>query len=349
MNAIWSFWTKPYQAERRLSWHREWHHWLAWGLSLYAARQHYPHTRLVTDDEGARILIDQLQLPFENVSTALNGIANENPNWWALGKIEAYRRQRTPFVHIDTDVFLWKRLRPELENADVFAQNPERIDFGGGYYSPVEFEASIGWPRRGWLPEEWTWYRKSKLAPRAQCCGIFGGCQIDFINYFAETALRIVRHPSNRPGWRELPGKHMLLIEQYLLNAMIEYHLRRQKPPFRLAGIRHVFPEIEDAFNFERITEAGFTHLAAGAKQDARVARDLERRVERDLPEHYERCARYVRASGGFRWDYTIPLKGPVVAGLDLRSLSHHKPDRNGPAMGSATCEKKAGRVARAS
>ena len=91
MEAVWSFWTKPYLAERRLSWHRECHHWLAWGLSVHAARQHYPHTRLVTDDEGARILIDELQLPFESVSTALNTIAGENPNWWALGKIEAYR------------------------------------------------------------------------------------------------------------------------------------------------------------------------------------------------------------------------------------------------------------------
>jgi hypothetical protein len=309
MNAVWSFWTKPYLAERRLSWHREWHHWLAWGLSVHAARQHYPHTRLVTDEEGARILVDELQLPFESVSTGLDAIAGEDPNWWALGKIEAYRLQESAFLHIDTDVFLWKRLAAELETAGLIAQNPEQFELDGDCYCPTEFEGSIGWPARGWLPPEWTWYRQSKVPQRAECCGIFGGGQIDFINHFAETALRIVRHPANRPGWRELPGKHMLLIEQYLLSAMIEYHRRRKKPQFKIAGIRYLFPTIDDACVSERATDVGFTHLAAGVKKNARVARDLERRVERDLPEHYDRCARYARASGGFRWDYTVALE----------------------------------------
>ena len=41
MKAVWSFWTKPYFAGRGQgwcsNWHTEWHHWLAWGLSVYAA------------------------------------------------------------------------------------------------------------------------------------------------------------------------------------------------------------------------------------------------------------------------------------------------------------------------
>jgi hypothetical protein len=147
----------------------------------------------VTDEEGARILVDELQLPFEHVSTALDAVADENPNWWALGKIEA--------------------------------------------------------------------------------------------------ALRIVRDRRNRRGWRELPGKHMLLVEQYLLGAMIEYHRCRQSL-FRIDGINYVFPEIEDAFVPERATEAGYTHLIGGAKRNPQVAERLERRVEREYPECYERIVK---------------------------------------------------------
>jgi hypothetical protein len=312
MNAVWSFWTKPYFADRRLSWHQEWHHWLAWGLSVHAARQHYPHTRLVTDDEGARILIDELQLPFESVSTALNAISGEDPNWWALGKIAAYRLQKSAFLHIDTDVFLWKRLPAKLETADLIAQNPELIELDGGYYCPTEFERSLRWPGRGWLPPEWIWYRQSKVPVRAECCGIFGGRRIDFINHYAGTALRIVRHPANRAAWRDLPGKHMLLIEQYLLSAMIEYHRRPGQSSLRITGIDYVFPTIEDAFVSDRATDVGFTHLAAGAKKNARVAHDLERRVQRDLPDHYERCARYLGDSRDFRWDQVVPIEQAV-------------------------------------
>jgi hypothetical protein len=298
MQAVWSFWTKPYLAERRSSWYRDWHHWLACGLSVHTARQHYPDTLLVTDDEGARILVDELQLPFERVSTALNALERANAEWWALGKIEAYRCQREPFIHIDTDVFLWKPLAAELESADVFAQNPEPITLGASCYRPEELEHALRFPARGWLPKEWIWYRRqSAAAPRAECCGIFGGCAVDFINHYAETALRLLRDARNRAGLRTFPGKigHMILIEQYLLTACIEYHREHRQSPFHGIEIRYVFNTIGEAFRPECATAAGFTHLAAGAKRSARVARDLERRVRDELPDHYERCENLLR------------------------------------------------------
>jgi hypothetical protein len=295
MNAVWSFWTKPFTAERASSWYDELHHWLAWGLSVNCARQHYPQTWLVTDDEGARILVDELQLPFTHVSTALNSIAQENPDWWAFGKIEAYRRQEAPFVHIDTDVFLWKRLAIGLEQADIFAQNPEPIMPGGSCYRPEKLEGAVGWPRRGWLPREWLWYRSS-ASLRAQCCGIFGGRRVDFIQHYADTAKRLVADRRNRAlGIRQGKTGQMLLLEQYLLSACLEYHRVRKRSPFCGIEIRYLFETWEDVFRPERATEAGFTHLAAGAKGSLRVARHLERRVREDLPGHYERCIKYVR------------------------------------------------------
>ena len=298
MNAVWSFWTKPYFAERRSTWHREWHHWLAWGLSVYAARQHYPQTRLVTDDAGARLLVDQLQLPFEHVSTSLNALKSHDPGWWALGKIAAYREQEEPFVHIDTDVFLWQPLPERLAQADLFAQNPEPIFPGASCYRPEELERALLEGAEGWLPDEWKWYRNAAgKSSRAECCGIFGGRRIDFIQHYASTALKMLAHPQNEAGWRIFAGKinHMILIEQYLLTACIEYH-QHVDSPFHGIDIRYLFLRIEDAWRRDRATEAGFTHLAAGAKSNARVCRDLERRVRRDLPEHYELCARYAGA-----------------------------------------------------
>jgi len=294
MNALWSFWTKPYFAERRSSWYSEWHHWLAWGLSVYAARQHYPETYLVTDDAGARILIDALRLPFEHVSTTLNAIADEDPGWWALGKIVSYRRQRAAFVHVDTDVFLWKPLKPGLEQADVFAQNPEPIVRNATCYYPEELERAVRGDARGWLPPEWTWYGGAK-SPRAECCGIFGGRHLEFIQHYADTAFKLVTNPRNRAALRLLSGKigHTILIEQYLLSACLEYHRQRSRSPYRGIQIRYVFDRIEDAYHPENAATVGFTHLAAGAKRNARVCRDLEQRVRQDLPEYYDRCLRF--------------------------------------------------------
>lgn len=294
MKAVWSFWTKPYYAGRRSAWYSERHHWLAWGLSLHTTRQHYPETCLVTDDEGARILVDGLGLPFEHVSTALNGINDQDPDWWCLGKVEAYRLQHAPFVHLDADVFLWKPLAPELEEADVFTQNPVPIIPGASLYRPEEFERAVGHPARGWLPEEWVWYRRT-ANEHAQCCGVFGGTRVDFINHYAGNVLRMVADPANRDSLQAMPGKagHMLLLEEYVLTALVEYHQNCERSPYRGIEMRHLFPTLEDAYRPACTTAAGFTHLAGPAKRDARISRDLELRVQHDLPHHYERCANY--------------------------------------------------------
>ena len=287
MRSVWSFWSKPYFAGWS-RWYTDWHHWLGWGLSLHTASRFYPDTYLVTDDAGARILIDHLQLPFAHVSTALNTLKNDDPDWWSLGKIEAYRRQEEPFVHVDADVFLWKPLAPEVERADVFAQNPEPIVPGATLYTPEEVENVIG---EGWLPKEWAWYRRRKKS-ESQCCGVFGGNRVDFIEHYANTALRIIRDRRNRSAMKDLPEKsrHMLLIEQYVLTACVEYHRSQKRSRYCGIEIRHVFATIEDALSPRGPREAGFTHLAAGAKRHPRVSRDLETRVKSELPEFYERC-----------------------------------------------------------
>ncbi|MEO8662548.1 MAG: DUF6734 family protein [Bryobacteraceae bacterium] len=281
---MWSFWSKPFTVERHTSWASELHHWLAWGLSVETARRHYPQTCLVTDDAGARILIDDLQLPFTSVIIGLDRLRDADPEWWALGKLEAYRRQPEPFVHVDTDVFLWNALPTNVASAPVFAQNPEPIPQGESCYRPRELEEAL--TSSGWLPREWLWYRKQTAEQRAECCGIFGGCDLEFIQKYAAKALRLALDPRNR-GLANLHGRigHMILLEQYLLTACLEY---------RGVRIEYLFESMADAYQPGRAAELGYTHLAAGAKRNPRIARELERRVASDLPRHYERCLRYM-------------------------------------------------------
>jgi hypothetical protein len=62
MKAVWSFWSKPFAAHRHAMWPSEKHHLCSWVLSVETARQHYPDTWLVTDNAGARMLMDQPRL-----------------------------------------------------------------------------------------------------------------------------------------------------------------------------------------------------------------------------------------------------------------------------------------------
>jgi len=300
MRAVWSFWSLPYFAGCG-RWYTDCHHWLGWGLSLHTASRFYPDTHLITDDHGARILVDQLHLPFTSVSTALNKLSRVDADWWSLGKLEAYRLQRDPFVHLDADVFLWKRLAPHLEDADVLVQSPEPIVPGEELYKPEELENVI---QDGGLPEEWRWYRRHAPTQEGQCCGVFGGNRVDFIEYYAEAAMRLVCEPRNRAALKTLPDRrrHMPLVEQFLLTACVEYHRAQKESPYHGIELRHIFPTINDAYNRQKATDAGFTHLAGGVKQHARVARDLEARMQLELPEYYERCTGLFLAQAERNW-----------------------------------------------
>ena len=294
MKAVWSFWSKPFMALRKSSWLSERHHLLAWVLSVERARLHYPATALFTDDEGARLLVDDVGLRFDFISTELNALAGHDPQWWALGKLWTYKAQAEPFVHIDSDVFLWKRLPEALESASVFAQNPEYFVNGASFYKPELFEYFLTNATDGWLPEEWAWYRSTRGIQRGECCGILGGNHTDFIRHFATQAIRLIEHPRNERGWLMFGSKsdHNILLEQYLLAACIEFHRSHQDSIYFPLSVEYLFPSQEEAHIPANAIHAGFTHLMSNAKKHATVADHLEQRVRRDYPDYYERCVR---------------------------------------------------------
>lgn len=291
MQAVWSFWTKPYRAHHRAVWFSDTHHLLAWVLSVETAKRHYERTCLVTDVEGARLLVDDLGLEFTTVSTALSSLHDGDPDWWVLGKLWTYRAQSQPFVHIDNDVFLWKRLPEHVERAPVFAQNPEWFPPAGeSWYRPHAFDRAVR-SYAGWTPDEWRWYT-ARRGSEAICCGILGGMCVEFLSYYARLAIDMIEHPRNAAAWRALGSciGDNILLEQYLLAACLDYHRHRARSRFGAIEVKYLFESTDDAFDEEQACRAGYTHLIGGAKSNRLLAARLEARVRRDYPELYRRC-----------------------------------------------------------
>jgi hypothetical protein len=286
--AVWSFWSKPYTAFHQRAWLSPKHHLLSWILSVGKAQAHFPETVLVTDDLGAELLVEKLGLRFRIVSRALNELEDEDPCWWVLGKLHAYRNQNAPFVHIDNDVFLWRELPDRLTSFPVFAQNPERFRYGFGAYRPDLWGQTVG--PEGWLPSEWKWYTQ-RLGSVAVCCGIVGGCNTGFVRHYADAAIRMIQ--LNREKLASLTAMEKLgsniLVEQYLLAACIEYHLRQSETSFGQVQVAYLFDSEENA---AKDAEAhGYTHLIAGAKLNPELCARLEQRVRRDYPVEYRMAA----------------------------------------------------------
>jgi hypothetical protein len=261
---------------------------MSWILSVENARRHYPDTALVADTEGARILVEELGLEFSHVSTELDTLAEADPRWWAIGKVKAYSVQDVPFVHIDADAFLWKRLPAIVENAPILAQSPEAL-IDHEFYQPERL-ARLFEERGAEVPEPWAWYL-GRGYQTAACCGIMGANDLECVRAYAELALHVALAPGHRAVWSgEEVGHHMMLIEQYLLSAVVEHRRAHRAEGGHDVWIQYLFPSA----NFEQAAEAGFTHVIAGAKRNGAVLDRIEAVVRREYPAQYERCLDYL-------------------------------------------------------
>lgn len=269
MRAVWSFWSEPFRRGAGSAWLSPYHAYLSWVLSVGCARRHYPDTLLVTDDRGAELLLNKLRLEFARVSLELNRLRGRDPDWWALGKLYAYRMQAEPFVHVDGDAFLWERLPAELEAAAVFAQSPETFDPDDPhtYYPARAVERTVAW-----LPDEWRTYTAGGGVRAASCCGILGGTDTRFIREYADLGIRVAEDGRNAAGWAGWGDKGVcnVLVEQMLLAAAAAA---------RGVRVAHLFPAEADPYDAGQAAAAGYTHLIASAKRNPELMRDLEARA----------------------------------------------------------------------
>jgi hypothetical protein len=261
---------------------------LAWGISLNAARRHYPDTALITDSPGRKFLIDELGLQFGHVSSELDRLEQADPQWWALGKLIAYSLQDKPFIHIDTDVFLWRPLPAELAEAPVVTQCPE--DVARFHRASRAIEASFD-DAGAELPVEWQWaVSRDDAYLREENCGICGGNRVDFIRYYSTLASNLILSPEYSTIWARSYAKSNMVLEQFLLSACIDFHRFHPASPHRGVNVRHLFSSMDDAMNPDSSARAGFTHLLAEWKCIPAVVRRMEDRMRRDDPAFLRRC-----------------------------------------------------------
>ena len=298
MRSVWSFWSKPFHRWKGRVWQQPLHHMLAWGLSLRLARQHYPETVLITDTPGKRLLVDRLGLEFQYVSTELDRLDDEDEGWWALGKLVAYSLQDRPFVHLDTDCFLWKALSPSVTSAPVFAQCPEIHSVQDEWDRPSRIEELFARHGRS-LPVEWEWASSINTTSfREENCGVMGGNDIPFLRHFSQTSIDLVTDPALAALWAELPEKSgfNMIVEQFFLAACVDYHRSHPTSPFRGVGIRYLFDSWGAAFDPGEASRIGFTHLLGDVKSDPAVIVRLERRVATMDPAFHRHCHRVATA-----------------------------------------------------
>lgn len=215
-----SYWSKAYNRMYNFGWAHRLVHYMSWALSCMQLRKFYRNVELVTDEEGYDLLIEKLKLPYSSVKVALDSKLKPE-TVWTLGKFEAYRLQDRPFIHVDGDIYIWKRFPSRIEKAGLVAQNIERnYPFNVNILNEMcrlSFKFPFNPMKRGDMIEA--------------NMGITGGNDIGFIQKYHDCAQNFLKENLNKlSSLSKGEDSITTIMEQYLFyelaqieNKKIEY------------------------------------------------------------------------------------------------------------------------------
>ncbi len=283
MILVQSFWTKPILVERASGhdnrsiggWNNRRAYFMAWALSCLQLLKYYKDVRLFTDDLGHELLIELLRLPYTHVDTSLNKI-EVDPYIWTYGKLYTYSLQQEPYLHVDSDIFIWDRFDPRIEKGKIVVQSAEIND---KYYRPI-----LKQMHNMHMPAFPGSLKDRSIV--VYNTGVVGGSDLEFLQHYAKLAMSYIQ--LNSDHLQEInKGGFAVTIEQWLLHELVAASKKDVEPLF--GPISDYSGNIE-FFKMELTPEkVKFIHPLAGTKKLKKIENSIEQRLRLLYPEYYFR------------------------------------------------------------
>ncbi len=230
-------------------------------LSVLAALKSHGNIHLITTPKGKEYLGD---LPYTSIELFEENINNDYWRIWAISKLYAYKqiiKKNEPFLHIDYDVFLFKKLPQEILKGETIFQNKEGEHCIRGSYDYDNF------------------VKKCKYKPLfdekvmfAYNAGVFGGNDMNILKFCVDNIFDLIFHKDNETFFKtdslDITWAYSVLTEQMYLAMCLE-HLD-VKPTL-------LFPNDD----FDKISkELGYTHLM-GKKSKKQIGQQILKKIEK--------------------------------------------------------------------
>lgn len=281
MDLIQSFWSGRKEVLKYgYGWYNSYYHMLGWILSSNQLHKHHENLKLYTDKNGYEVLIHKLGLPYNSVTSNLNELDKYPHHLWVLSKIKVYALQDSPFLHVDSDVFIWEKFSEKLLGQNLIVQNIEQL---------TEYSHSI-WHN---LEKKLLFIPPDLNTDLQLSCnmGIVGGMDYKFINSFAARSFDFIT--KNRKVWSDLEYTSFCLYFEQVL--FYQYCHRKEKK------ISTFFPNVinDNEYtgfgDFEKIPdELTYLHLLGDYKRDLRTCEMMENYVLLEYPMYLERLIKTI-------------------------------------------------------
>lgn len=287
MKIIHSFWSKPslHKQKQEFSNNRKFGGWLEYKyflmsncLSLLTLKRENSNVDLYTDNHGYDILINQLGLPYGDVSLVLNELEHEDHRLWILGKIKVIELQEKPFIHVDNDVFTWAPFPKSNLNDHLIVQSKHPVpDIYKTALSEVQQKLKS-------IPSHLKKNVNEYLFNAN--VGIVGGNDIEFFQNWCEMAKIFLEKNMNQIVNLENIGYFNQIIEEFSISCM----LSERKNVTYLIDCSKDINDLDSVLRFHFIPLIDkYIHLVGIAKQNKIACNQLELRLKYEFPEYHKK------------------------------------------------------------
>lgn len=263
------------------------YHLMGWALSCLQLHALYGSVSLFANSPAVRVLIDELQLPYTNVSLSHDKLALIHPNLWALPKIYTYSIQEQPFLHVDGDVFLFKPFDTGLMDGELIAQN---IEVGTEKYYLEEQKN---------LMRHFTFFPscvrddfEGKYPINACNAGILGGNNVSFLRDYAALAFEYVHKNA----------ENIKYVNVNMFNVFFEQHLFCILAKTKGIPVSVLFRDIIPDNGYKNLGDfhdvpfnRSYLHLLGAFKKDEFTCIQMSAKLRELYPEYYERIVALFR------------------------------------------------------
>lgn len=267
--------------ENSFGWVAPHYHLMGWALSCLTLKKQLGYLSLYCNKRAKELLIDILGLPYDEIHESMNGWEPPHPQLWALSKIHTYALQKSPFLHIDGDVFLFGKFPERITTGSVIAQNVEEFtDYYYSFMKPINRQFTY---QPECLVED---FRKMENL-HALNAGILGGCDINFFQKYCAEAFKYVE--ANLPNLSNMDANRFnVFFEQHLCykmaeeeNIKVEYLLPQTYHDNSYLGL--------DMFHEILSGNAKYFHLLGNYKADEFTCQQMAKTLHALYPQYYYR------------------------------------------------------------
>lgn len=296
MKIVQSFWTKPMLTtgdDHRVQalsggWLDRKFHFMSWALSCLQLTRYYDEVELVTDSLGKYLLVEKLGLPYTRVVEVLDSINHYDSSLWAMGKLVAFQQQQTPFLHVDSDVYIWEPFSREVEEAPLVAQNLEQ---GYKFYATLLDQIEKHFP---YIPEAIRINQLREHSANAYNAGILGGNNLPFFREYTQEARRFV--DINVGALRKIDfTRFNCVYEQHLFYCLARQRGLNVHCYSRTIQEHCINVEFKGVHNFVGAPDTKkYIHLFGDIKKNPLMCRTLGNKLKQSHPEYLERVEEVV-------------------------------------------------------